>query len=64
MAGEFDPITPPAWSQHAAETLANSFFFTYAGVGHGASADDCGREMMLEFLDDPTAAPDHSCIER
>jgi pimeloyl-ACP methyl ester carboxylesterase len=62
LAGEFDPITPPSWGQHAAETLSNSFFFTYPGVGHGASAEDCGRDMMLAFLDNPVAEPDNSCI--
>ena len=62
LAGEFDPITPPAWSQHAAETLTNSFFYTYPGVGHGASAEDCGRDMMLAFLANPSVAPNDSCI--
>ena len=62
LAGEFDPVTPPAWSRHAAETLSNGYLFEYPGVGHGASAQDCGRAMMLAFLDDPTVAPDDGCI--
>jgi hypothetical protein len=62
MAGEFDPITPPAWGRHAAETLQNSYFYEYAGLGHGASAvAGCPREMLISFLNDPTQAPDDAC---
>ncbi len=63
LAGEYDPVTAPSWGQHAAETLENSYFFEYPGVGHGASlAADCPRDMMIAFLDDPTTAPDDACI--
>ena len=63
LAGEYDPITPPSWARHAAETLDNSHFFEYPGVGHGASlSDDCPRGMMIAFLDDPITAPDDACI--
>lgn len=62
MQGEHDPVTPPAWGQHAAQTLKNSYFYLYPGVGHGASVVDCPREMMLAFLKDPQTAPDKACI--
>ncbi len=63
LAGEYDPVTAPAWGQHAAETLENGYFYEYPGVGHGASVGvDCPREMMVAFLDDPTRAPDDACI--
>jgi hypothetical protein len=62
MQGAYDPITPPAWGRHAAETLSNGYFFEYPAVGHGASAvEGCPRDMMIAFLNDP-AAPDSSCI--
>lgn len=64
LAGEFDPVTPPAWSRHAAETLSHSYVYEYPGVGHGASAEPCAREMMIAFLDDPTTAPDDACMDR
>ncbi len=64
MSGEFDPVTPPAWGERVAATLANGHFFEYPGVGHGASAvAGCPQEMMLAFLEDPSAAPDDACIE-
>ncbi|HDQ74040.1 MAG TPA: alpha/beta fold hydrolase [Chloroflexi bacterium] len=63
MVGEFDPITPPAWAERAAETLSHGYYFEYPGVGHGASASPgCPRQMMIAFLEDPTAAPDSACI--
>jgi len=63
VTGEYDPIVPPGWGQRAAETLTNSHFFEYAGMGHGVSFFDCPRSMMLGFLDDPTTVPDDACID-
>ncbi|MFN8451852.1 MAG: alpha/beta hydrolase [Anaerolineae bacterium] len=63
LAGEYDPATPPAWGEIAAETLSNSFFFEFPGVGHGTiDGGDCPRSIFLAFLDDPTTEPDASCI--
>jgi pimeloyl-ACP methyl ester carboxylesterase len=63
MTGEFDPIAPPAWSKHAAETLENGYYFEYPTVGHGASVvAGCPQEMMIAFLNDPSQAPKNSCI--
>jgi hypothetical protein len=63
MAGEFDPITPPAWARQAAETLPNAVVVEYAGVGHGASVvEGCPRDMLISFLNDPTTALDDACI--
>jgi pimeloyl-ACP methyl ester carboxylesterase len=63
MAGEFDPITPPAWAWQAAETLPNSTVVEYAGVGHGASVvEGCPRDMLIAFLNDPTTEPDDACV--
>lgn len=63
LAGEYDPITPPAWGLLVAETLPNHYFFTFPGLGHGVSvSDDCPRSITLAFLDDPTAAPDAACM--
>jgi pimeloyl-ACP methyl ester carboxylesterase len=65
MSGEFDPITPPEWGRHAAETLENGYFYEYPGIGHGASVvDDCPMQMMIDFLDDPDSRPDDTCISR
>ena len=63
MNGEFDPITPPAWGWHAAETLENAYTYEYPGVGHGASVlPGCPRQMLLAFWADPARAPDDACL--
>lgn len=63
LAGEYDPITPPAWGQLAQENLSNSFYFEFPGVGHGASiAHECPLTISLAFLDDPTTEPDSDCL--
>ena len=64
LSGQYDPITPPAWGQLAAETLSHSFFYEFPGIGHGVMrSNQCGLEIGLAFLDDPAAEPDASCID-
>lgn len=63
LSGEFDPVTPPAWGQLAAETLSNSQFLQFPGYGHwvfGTGA--CDGQIVSDFLKDPTSAVDASCI--
>jgi len=64
LGGEFDPITPPAWAQLAAQTLANSHYFELPNAGHGASltGGECPRNLVLAFFEDPASRPDASCI--
>jgi pimeloyl-ACP methyl ester carboxylesterase len=63
MTGEFDPVTPPAWARRAAETLPYGSVIEYPGVGHGASVvEGCPRDMLISFLNDPTATPDDACV--
>jgi pimeloyl-ACP methyl ester carboxylesterase len=66
LAGEYDPITPPAYGELAAQTLSNSFYFLFAGQGHGQLfnplAPGCAINLVAAFLDDPTTRPDGSCV--
>jgi pimeloyl-ACP methyl ester carboxylesterase len=58
MGGGFDPVTPPDWGRHAAETLSNAFYYEYPGLGHGAAgAAECPEQMMIAFLQNPHSAP-------
>jgi pimeloyl-ACP methyl ester carboxylesterase len=64
LSGQFDPITPPEYGQLTAETLSNSLFLEFPTLGHGVmDGDRCALEIGLQFLDDPTTAPDASCME-
>ena len=63
-AGEYDPITPPSWGVQAAANLSNATFVEFPGLGHGSSiAADCPREIVLDFLADPTGSLDITCID-
>ena len=67
LAGEFDPVTPPDWGQQTAEALKNGYFFEFPGLAHGVTGSNdatngCVNRMMLSFLDDPSKAPDSTCM--
>jgi pimeloyl-ACP methyl ester carboxylesterase len=65
FAGHFDPITPPEWGQLAAETLSNSFYYEFPGLGHGVmDSNRCALRIGLQFLDEPTTEPDASCLDK
>ncbi len=64
LAGQFDPVTPPAWAKLASETLSKSYSFEVPFAGHGSSLTEaCPRRLALSFIDDPSAAPDSSCLK-
>ena len=63
LEGEFDPVTPPEYGQLVAGYLPNSYFFTLPGVGHNVlTANECARQLVGAFLDDPAQAPDAACV--
>ena len=63
FSGEFDPITPPAFGRLAADTLPNSTFIEVPAVGHGAVPyNECTKDIMAAFLDQPSASLDTSCV--
>lgn len=67
LSGEYDPITPPAWGQIAADSLPNSYFYEFPAMGHGVIdvlSKPCPTSIALQFLKDPTQTPDASCITR
>ena len=57
LAGEYDPLQPPVWSQLAASTLQHSIYYLLPGVGHGASLQGCGQVLVVQFMADPNLAP-------
>jgi pimeloyl-ACP methyl ester carboxylesterase len=63
LSGQFDPITPPAYGQLAASTLSQSFSYEIPGAGHGSSLMvPCPQNIALAFFDQPTTAPDTTCL--
>jgi pimeloyl-ACP methyl ester carboxylesterase len=68
LAGENDPITPPAWAKLAAQTLRKSHTFVFPLTAHGVllgfgPAALCSQSMLSAFLANPTATPDSTCMD-
>ncbi len=68
FAGLFDPITPVTSADSAAEGLANGEVLVFPAAGHGITftltdSGDCAKDLMLNFLDDPSAPLDTACID-
>ncbi len=63
LSDEYDPITPPANGQLAAQTLKNSYFFLFPGLGHGAEYNSsCVDSIISAFDDNPTQKPSDACV--
>ncbi len=63
LAGQFDPITTPAFANAAAASLTNAYTVVDPAASHGvAFLDPCVNDVMQAFLSDPGSAPDTSCI--
>lgn len=63
IAGQLDPITPPSLALEAKNTLSNSFFVEYPRGGHVSSLQSlCMFVSVALFINDPSTAPDTSCI--
>ncbi len=63
LAGEYDPITPPAWGQQVANQLSNSSFYEFPGTGHGVSiSGECAVTVVESFWADPAGEPDTTCL--
>jgi pimeloyl-ACP methyl ester carboxylesterase len=62
LAGEFDPVTPPSFGQLVAETLENTFYIEFPGLGHYVLADSsCAQDIVAGFLEAPDMMPDSGC---
>jgi pimeloyl-ACP methyl ester carboxylesterase len=63
FAGTYDPITPPAWAERAADTLSASHVVIVPGMGHGVvDVDWCIQGIVERFLDRPADAVRAGCV--
>ena len=63
LAGSFDPVTPVAWAEDAAEDLSNGYVVVADNASHGVFTARCGMDVILAFINDPSTEPDGSCLE-
>lgn len=52
LSGEFDPVTPPRYAEHAAKGLSNSRHLVAPGQGHIALFRGCMGKLAAQFLND------------
>ncbi len=63
LAGQYDPITPPAHSKAVATALSHGYFYQFPGTGHGVFLTNaCPYRITNAFVDDPSHGPDGSCV--
>jgi pimeloyl-ACP methyl ester carboxylesterase len=63
LAGEYDPVTPPAWAKLAAQTLPNHVYVELPRGGHGLTdLDECISNITLAFLAAPTRRISTRCL--
>lgn len=62
VAGQYDPVTPPAWGELVAKALPQSTFVEFPGQGHGQFVHDCPRSIRNSFLAEPARPPDSTCV--
>jgi len=63
LAGAYDPITPPEWSQSVAENLSHSYYFEFPAAGHNVGGDNpCMDSIIADFLNDPGSTPGATCL--
>jgi pimeloyl-ACP methyl ester carboxylesterase len=61
LAGEYDPVTPPAYARRAAETLDQATLLEFPGVGHATFTQSCPMKIISEFIATPTGRLNSGC---
>ena len=64
MNGALDHVIPSESLDQLVSGLQGAYVFVFDGVAHSpVDAGECAVAMMMEFLADPSKAPDSSCME-
>ena len=65
LSGELDPVTPPVWGEQVASQWKNSKHIVVPATGHGAWASGCVMKLMVQFLNDGSAANlNTACVQK
>lgn len=64
LNGQMDHVLPTAYIKDMASNLSNGYMYLFPGVAHSPiDAGPCAFMMAMEFLADPTKAPDSACMK-
>ena len=66
MAGQYDPVSRPAFSRHVTEAIGrHAQFLAFPGLGHDVRFNSpCAAGIEARFIDAPSEAIDASCAAR
>jgi hypothetical protein len=60
-----DHVLPAAYIKDMASDLSNGYMYLFPGVAHSPiDAGPCAFMMAMEFLADPSKAPNSACMEQ
>src|SRR5262249_10240509 len=62
LAGQYDPVTPAELGRKLLPHLSHARLVVIPGAGHALARTKCGRALMAQFLTEPTATLDDSCV--
>ncbi len=65
LNGKYDPVIPVKYDAVMKQDLNNCYIYRFDGVPHSAfdNATQCVLPMFIQFINDPSKAPDSSCME-
>ena len=64
LAGEYDPVTSPVFTQAAAENLPNSHFYLLPHFGHAVQdQSNCANQLAVDFIRNPSHEPNTTCMQ-
>ncbi len=63
LAGEFDPVTPPAYGEVTVETMSTGHYLEFPGLGHAVTLQSpCPQGIAVAFVDAPEREPETGCV--
>ena len=64
LFGEYDPLTPPYWTDAAAGALGHGRAIAFPGAAHDVLGTSlCAQTVVTAFIRDPEAELDTACVE-
>ena len=63
LSGEYDPITPASNAEAVAAGFSNGQTVVLPDEGHAVTTSECGLAIAIDFLAEPSAEANSSCIE-
>jgi pimeloyl-ACP methyl ester carboxylesterase len=62
--GEYDPWDVKGAQKRMTAGLSKAYSYAFPGEGHAGAPVGCHGSIVQQFLEDPTRAPDSSCLAR